>query len=441
MAAKKTASAKSASNKAKGPAFDLILRGGHVVDPAAKRDGLFDIGIKDGKIAQIAKSLSPDRGKKVTNVSGSYVLPGMIDTHAHIYRHVTGRFGLDADMCGVRSGVTTLVDQGGPSCMTLGGFRRYVADPAASRVVAFISAYLVGGMEGHLYPELHGPDQINVDHTVRVAVENRDIVKGIKAHGEIGGASRWGVEVIRLAKEISRQADIPIYVHLGQMWPTKDHKVMNADKVVREIVPLLDKGDILAHPFTRHPGGFISEKTGKIHPIVREAIDKGVRVDVGHGSHFSFKMAHMALEQGIIPYTLGADLHGYNVAMPAEDADDVKTSNPFFGVAPFSLTIAMTELLHLGMNFSDVVKMVTCNAADMIGMTDQVGTLAKGLDADISIIDLVPGKWVLSDNSGDQAIADEIVVPRFTLRSGRRYRPDSPILPPPIEAEEELQAA
>ena len=116
----------------------------------------------------------------MTDVTGKLVIAGMIDTHAHVYRHVTGRFGLDADMVGVRSGVTTLVDQGGPSCMTLPGFRHFIAEPAQSRVVCFISTYLVGGLEGHLYPELYGPGQIDVRATVRAARDNPELVRGIK---------------------------------------------------------------------------------------------------------------------------------------------------------------------------------------------------------------------------------------------------------------------
>ena len=117
---------------------------------------------------------------------------------------VTGKFGLNADLVGVYSGVTTVVDQGGPSCMTLPGFRAFIAQPSHTNVLCFISAYLVGGLEGHYYPELYGPEQVNVAHTVRVARENTDIVRGVKAHAEIGGASRWGLDVIKLGKQIAR---------------------------------------------------------------------------------------------------------------------------------------------------------------------------------------------------------------------------------------------
>ncbi len=128
--------------------FDLILRGGHVVDPAQNRDGLFDVGIRNGKIASVGKGLKG--AKKIIDVTGAHVLPGMIDTHAHVYRNITGKFGLEADWCGVGAGVSTLIDQGGPSSITIDGFRKYVVEASASRVISFISTYLVGGMEGHM---------------------------------------------------------------------------------------------------------------------------------------------------------------------------------------------------------------------------------------------------------------------------------------------------
>ena len=122
------------------PVYDLILQGGHVICPASGIDGVMDVAIAGGKIAQVSKTVIPSSARQLIDARGKLVLPGMIDTHAHIYRYVTGRFGLDADMVGVQSGVTTLIDQGGASCMTFPGFRHYVAEPAASRCLAFISA-------------------------------------------------------------------------------------------------------------------------------------------------------------------------------------------------------------------------------------------------------------------------------------------------------------
>ena len=414
---------------------DVIVSGGTLIDPAAGRSGRFDIGLRDGRVAAVEPKLSPAAAPRRIDATGKLVVPGLIDTHAHVYEHVTGKFGLEPDLVGVGSGVTTLVDQGGPSCMTIPGFRHYVAERAESRVLCFISTYLVGGLEGHRYPELYGPDGVNVEHTVRAIEENRDLVKGIKAHAEIGGASRWGVEVIKLAKEISRRTGVPVYVHLGQLWPLKDGVAIDADAYVREAVPLLDAGDVLAHPFTRHPGGFVSGETGEIHPIIEEALARGVKVDVGHGSHFSFDMARRALDAGIRPWTLGADLHGYNVRAPgARMSDHERSENPFFGVAPFNLTIAMSELLALGLGLDEVVATVTANPAKMLGLEDEIGTVQPGREADLSVLEVLTGRFRLSDNSGEEVIAERLVMPAWCMRAGRVVRADSPLVPEPIAA-------
>jgi dihydroorotase len=415
--------------------LDVIVSGGTLIDPAAGRSGRFDVGLRDGKVAAVEPELPPAAAPRRIDAAGKLVVPGLIDTHAHVYEHVTGKFGLDPDLVGVRSGVTTLVDQGGPSCMTIPGFRHYVAERAASRVLCFISTYLVGGLEGHRYPELYGPDGVNVEHTVRAIEENRDLVKGIKAHAEIGGASRWGVEVIKLGKEISRRTGVPVYVHLGQLWPLKDGVAIDADAYLREAVPLLDAGDVLAHPFTRHPGGFVSGETGRVHPIIEEALARGVKVDVGHGSHFSFDMARRALDAGIRPWTLGADMHGYNVRAPGTRMNDgERSANPFFGVAPFNLTIAMSELLALGLDLDEVVATVTANPAKMLGMEDDIGTLQPGREADVSVLEVLTGRFRLSDNSGEEVVAERLVVPDWCMRAGHVFRADSPLVPAPIAA-------
>src|SRR6202051_1797616 len=159
--------------------YDLLLRGGHVICPASGIDGVMDVAVRDGRIAAVQANILPSAAKQVVDVAGKLVLPGMIDTHAHVYKYVSGRFGLEADMVGVESGVTTLIDQGGASSMTFPGFRHFVAEKAASRCYAFISAYRVGGLEGHYYPQLYSPEGVDVAATVAAAKANRDVVKGV----------------------------------------------------------------------------------------------------------------------------------------------------------------------------------------------------------------------------------------------------------------------
>lgn len=414
--------------------IDLLLKGGRVIDPAAGRDGIADVAVAEGRILAVEPAIPAGAAREVIDVSGRLVLPGMIDTHAHVYQYVTGRFGLSPEMVGVQSAVTTLVDQGGPSCMTMPGFRAYIAERSATRVLAFISAYLVGGLEGHLYPDLYGPGGINTAHTIKAARENADLVKGIKAHAETGGVSRWGLDVIRLGKEIARGAGLPLYIHLGQLWPVADGAEVDADEVVRALIPLMEPGDILAHPFTRHPGGFISQRTGEVHPVVWAALERGVTVDVGHGSHFSFEMARRVMAAGILPFTLGADMHGYNVRVPDAADQTERSANPFFGVAPFNLTHAMSELLALGMKLPEVVATVTANPARMLRMEDTLGTLRPGREADVSVLELLDGRFTLADNSGERVTAAQMIVPRFCLRAGMRHAAASPLVPQPLPA-------
>jgi dihydroorotase len=416
------------------PQYDVLLRGGRIIDPAARLDGVRDLAVKDRLIAEIAADIPRDKAAVTIDVEGRIVLPGLIDTHAHVFEHVSGRFGLNADMVGVQSAVTTVIDQGGPSCMTFPGFRKFIAEQATTNVLAFISAYVVGGLEGHYYPSLYGPDGVDVKATVRVVEANRDIVKGIKAHAEIGGYQRWGNAVMKLAKEISRETKLPLYIHLGQLWPLPDDPAhdYDADSIIGDIVGLLDAGDVLAHPFTRHPGGFV-EAGGRVHPIVREAIAKGVLIDVGHGSHFSFAMARKVLEAGIVPFTLGADMHGYNTKVPkpagSPDSHPDDEMHLFAGDTRFSLTRAMTELLALGLPLEDIIPMVSSHCASMLKMAGTIGTLTKGSIADVSVIADERGRWLLADNDGTQVTAERMLTPLFCLRGGRRIDADAPILP------------
>lgn len=414
--------------------YDLLLRGGRVIDPAQNLDGKFDVAVKDAKIAAVLPSIAASSARESVDASGKLVLPGLIDTHAHVFQYVTGRFGLEADLCGVRSGVTTLVDQGGPSCMTLPAFREFVVNAKQSRVLAFLSAYLVGGMEGHYYPALYKPDCVDVDATVKAALENRDIVKGFKAHAELGGFARWGIEVIRLSAEIGKQANLPVYIHFGQLWglPESGANGVDPDTILDQVVPLLKPGDILAHPFTRHPGGFV-DRSGKVHPIVKEALARGLKTDVGHGSHFSYRMARIALDAGIVPDTLGADMHGYNTRVPqprgTPDAHP-DTEHMFFGKTRFSLASAMSSMLALGLPLEKIVPMVTTHPAKMLGLEHEIGLLKPGVAADVTVLHDERGRWTLRDNEGTEVPTERMLRPYFCLRAGQRHDSDASILPP-----------
>jgi dihydroorotase len=351
---------------------------------------------------------------------------------------------LNPDDVGLRSGVSTLVDQGGPSCMTIDGFRKFLVEPSQTRVSCFLSTYLVGGLFGHIYSELYGPDQINVDATVKAVEANRDLVCGIKSHAEPGHYSRWGLEVLSKSKMIGRAVKLPVYVHLGTLWPVRNGAVVDPQALLREVVPLVDAGDVLAHPFTRHPSGFTDEN-GKVHPLVFEAVDKGVTIDVGRGNHFSIKVAKAVLDAGVLPHTLGADLHGYNInkASSEEGAHLYKAATGTYqdGVRPdeavagkskdpaFSLHYAMSEMLALGVPIDYVIAMVTSNAAKMMGAADRLGSLEIGRTADVAVIDLQKGDFTMADGAGETMKASQRFRPYLTLRAGELISPSSDYLP------------
>src|SRR6201988_2374092 len=183
-----------------------------------------------------------------------------------------------------------------------------------------------------------------------------------------------------MAAAIARRADLPVYVHFGQLGglPESGTNGEDVDTIVERVIPLLRSGDVLAHPFTRHPGGFVNRE-GELHPVIQAALDRGLKVDVGHGSHFSYRLAKKALAAGIIPTTLGAGIHGYNTHRPAPagtpDQHEDDENHPFAGQAKFSLVQAMSSMMALGLALEQVVPMVTSNTGQMLGLSCVIGTL------------------------------------------------------------------
>ncbi len=384
-------------------AYDAVVKGGHVIDPANNLDGVFDIGIKKGRIAAVAPTLEHGAATRVIDARGLIVTPGLIDTHAHVYEHVSGDFGLNPDLVGIRSGVTTVVDQGGPSALTFDGFRKFIVEPARTRVLAFISAYLAGGLLGHRYVDLYGPTGINVKAIVKAARDNADLARGIKAHAEPGGYSRWGMAALKLAKEASREVQLPVYIHLGTLWPELQGAKVDAAKIIDEVVPLLDPGDILAHPFTRFPSGFVAPDSA-IHPLMCEALAKGVRIADGG--------------------------RAYRGMFTGEGVDSIvadERASPF--VRPYSLHHAMSELLALGVPLAETIRMATQNAAIMLGLGAEMGALSIGMPADLSVMRLIEGEWTLIDSERVTHKARQLLHPEFAVRGGKVHRADSPLLP------------
>jgi dihydroorotase len=293
----------------------------------------------------------------------------------------------------------------------------------------------VGGLLGHRHVGLYGPHGINVRETINAIEKNRDFVKGIKCHAEVGGYSRWGIETLRLGKEASRATKVPVYVHLGRLWAEENGTAIDPDSVIDDALPLLDPGDILAHPFTKHPGAFVSRE-GKVHPLIFEAMARGVRIDVGRGGHMSFAAARIALDAGVVPFTIGGDIHGYTIRR--RDESSVWGAGAFGGergqlttiggTGAFSLVQVMNELIALGIELTDVIRMVTVNAASMLGLTDELGSLAPGRVADVSVLAIDEDAWTLQDSLGVRIKTDKRLRPVLALRAGKVHRSQSPLL-------------
>lgn len=245
------------------------------------------------------------------------------------------------------------------------------------------------------------------------------------------------METLKLAKQASRELKLPVYVHLGTLWSAVPGKKVDPARIIREVLPLLDAGDILAHPYTRMPSGVVGAD-GKVHPLILEAARKGVRFDVGRGSHLSFDNARRAIDAGILPYTIGADLHGYNVRKPkgvswyrgtfAVDAKG-RPDQEFSFVSPYSLHHAMSEMHALGLPLHDVFRAVTGNAAKVLGMEKELGALAPGRSAEISVVEVLSGRWQLQDALRATLTAEKMIHPKYAIRGDKVYRPTSPLLP------------
>jgi dihydroorotase len=335
----------------------------------------------------------------------TWISPGFIDTHAHVYRYVGGSFAMDPDFCGVRQGVPTLVDQGGPSCLNIDAFRHYVSEPAATNVYCFISAYLAGGVQGHTYVSLYGPDKADVQLVVDSIEKNRDLVAGIKTHASRGGFSRWGTALFDKACEMSRQSGLPIYVHLGEIWPVPPGASYDPEKILTEIGERLRPGDVLAHPFTARNAGILLQ-SGGIHPVILSAKDRGVKLDVGRSGHVDYKAARQVLDAGVLPDTLGADMHGINHGpkVPPEKY--------------FNLFYAMSEMAALGIPVDHVVNMVTRNAVHFLPGPKRVSD-AGG--AGLTIFKLVKERQTFVDNFGNSIEGDVAFYPVGCIVGGKYH--------------------
>ncbi|HEY7065383.1 MAG TPA: amidohydrolase/deacetylase family metallohydrolase [Chloroflexota bacterium] len=385
--------------------YDLIIRGGRVFDPGAEFDSAGDVAVADGRIAAVGPALAAE-ARETLRADGLWVLPGLIDLHVHAFEYATD-YGVPPDAVGVRSGVTTIVDQGSAGPLNLPAFRKFIAEPAATETLLFLNISAVGTAKGSMLPALHGPDSVELDATIRAIADNRDLVRGIKTHAEMGGMARWGTDVLALARQAADATGVPLYVHTGQLIDPGDRPLPPPESVLPRALPYLRPGDVLAHCFTKEAGGVVGAD-GTVLPEVREAVAAGVRLDVAHGAHFSFAAAEQALAAGIRPYLVSSDVH----------AD---FSRPHSRTAYYGLTQTMSKLLALGLSLAEVVAMATSHPAAVLGEADRLGSLRPGYQADLTLIAVEEGEHVFKDMAGATRLGRLRLVPRLALKAGHQH--------------------
>jgi dihydroorotase len=370
--------------------FDLIIKGGRVFDPASRIDKQLDIAISGEKIIEMKEDLPSSEGKKVIDASGKIVTPGLIDLHTHVYWGIS-RGRLDPDSITPYSGVTTMVDVASVNYDSWPGFKRFIVDKSQTRVFNFINARGVTSKD-------HPIEQPTLTYeTVLLIKENRETIIGVKTFAGYNN-ERYGERMIELALQIAYHAGVPIMLHISFAPP-----------IIEEVLPLLRKGDVR-----------IIDGNGELKPEAREAIDRGVLLDIGHGmGSFSFRVAKDLLKQGVKPFTISTDLHGGCVNGPTYD-----------------LPTTLSKFLNLGLPLEDVILRATSNPAKIIGGPEELGTLKEGGVADIAVLEVKEGefefvdahKWILKGTRKIVAIntvtrgkvIEDIIKKRYTPYQGKR---------------------
>jgi dihydroorotase len=377
----------------------FLLKGGRLIDPADGKDGILDIHVRDGRIAAIGSNLDHD-GATVIDVKDRIVTPGLIDVHLHLMKGL-GAFGVDPDIFGVGSGVTTVVDAGSAGHTLLNVFRNYVTDNAKTRVLNYINLSTLGGVSGPGYSILADPRLIDEAKIEQAVEANRDIIVGIKIMATGGALGAQGMKPLERARKLGDALKLPLLVHIGESW-TKD----TAPVHVAEVLKYLRAGDIVTHMFTVHPGGLL-DGNGKLWPQVRDAKESGVLMDVGHGLHnLSFDVARKVLDQGLHPDSVSTDGHRGNRAGPVYD-----------------LPTTMAKLMALSFSLNQVIEMATANAAKLLGRSAEMGSLRVGDPAEISVLKIEDREWRAIDSQKDTIPAHQTITPVFAVRGDTIYEP------------------
>lgn len=375
-----------------GQPLDLLIKNGHVIDPKNNIDQVMDVGVKDGKIAEVARSITK-AAKKTIDATGLYVTPGLIDIHGHHFfgtksnAYLSNSYtALPPDGFTLRSGVTAVVDAGGAGWRNYEDFKNQTIGHSKTKVYSFLN--IVGaGMSGGAYEQ--NLADMDAKLTAMTARSNKDRIVGIKlAHY---GARDW--TPAQRAAEAGRLADIPVMIDFGGCDPP-----LSLDTLLNHV---LRPGDIFTHCYAQVGGRESVVLDGKVRPWAIKAQQRGIIMDVGHGGgSFVYAQAIPAIQQGLKPNTISTDLH---------------TGSMNAGMKDMAMT--MSKLVNIGLSMKEIVEASTWKPAQVIKKTE-LGNLSVGAAADIALLKLEKGNFGYYDVRQKKMSGDKRIVCEMTLLDG-----------------------
>ena len=349
--------------------FDLVIKGGDVLDPSQGFRGQRDIGIRFGLIEAVEADIPATRARQVLDATGKLVTPGLVDLHTHVYPYGSA-IGIPADELVPHQGTTTCVSAGDAGANNFAAFRRFVAAQSRTRLYAFVHIANIG-LAGFPVAELFNIDFAQPDSAAKAIAENVDMVLGAKVRMSENVIAKHGIEPLKRAISACEQAGVgaKVMCHIGGV---------ETRELISQILDTLRPGDILTHCYSGFPnvaGDFTNiVQDGRVIPAAMSAKQRGVIFDIGHGGgSFDYTVAEAAIQQGCLPDTISSDIHVFSGNTPG---------------MPY-LTWVMSKFLGLGFSLEQVVAMATLKPAAVINRLPKLGTLQIGAPGDISILELV----------------------------------------------------
>jgi len=301
--------------------FDVLIRGGEVIDPGGAHEGRLDVAIARDRIAAVDSNIPAESAFRIIDATGQIVTPGLVDLHTHVFHKLT-YWGIDPDPVGSRSGVTTWNDAGSVGALTVEGFRDFIVRPARVGITAFVNISSIGLVCDDY--ECANPWYLDVDLLRRIVERNRDLVLGVKVRmGNLVPLVGDPLEPLRRARQAADECELPLMMHISFGPPTID-----------EVLPFLKPKDVLTHCFTGHAMKIVDD-AGQLLDVARRAWESGVVFDVGHGTgSFSFETAEAVMGDGRKPDVISTDLHQLSVNGPTFDLRRPSASSSISGSSP-----------------------------------------------------------------------------------------------------------